>query len=134
MKKNIDKIKNGAYELIENGEIKKTIDYLNRNIDRTKNENRLNYLILIESRFNDLIKTDTLGIITQEDFQIRKNKLKLGLSRFIDKLDDPNAFLIGPTFNEFESIEDLNRKTLRDIRVILILILIGIIFIILKLY
>lgn len=73
-------------DLIRQDEIRKVIANLQRFVKK-KSEN-YNELIITESRFVDLKKEYRQGKISEEDFQIRKTKIKFSLAEFLDSVAD----------------------------------------------
>lgn len=77
-------LKEQVKQLIGRANTKQAIELLEQAIGRSSN--RLNELILIQSRFNNLERNDRLGIINQDESAVERNQLTYQLLSLIDQL------------------------------------------------
>jgi hypothetical protein len=113
-------------QLIEEDKIKEAFDLINQN--SSEDWELQNSLILLQSRFSQLNKQNTLGLLKVEDYEYALHKLKINL---LQTIGDKDQFTENPSTQEPTGIS-LRVNYLMLITLLLILIFVVLLYIALK--
>jgi hypothetical protein len=113
-------------QLIEEDKIKEAFDLINQN--SSEDWELQNSLILLQSRFSQLNKQNTLGLLKVEDYEYALHKLKINL---LQTIGDKDQFTENPSTQEPTGIS-LRVNYLMLITLLLILIFVVLLYIAFK--